>query len=159
MKNRGRKWIKYSEDQHWKAFKRQCNKFVTMLRHKKCDFIHNLVNTSNADTKKLYKTITEITGQNKKNPLPESTIDQQLAEDFVTFFFNKTQNIRNLFKGMHKYTPKTNYTLQLEGFATQTDEEIYKTYQNLLRVPSKSFKLNILPTTFLKKYSNTVYHK
>ena len=52
-----------------------------MLRLKKCDFIHNLINTNNMDTKKLYKTITEIHGQNKKNLLPESTTDQQLAED------------------------------------------------------------------------------
>ena len=48
---------------------------------KKCDLIHNLVNTN---TKKLYKTVTEITSQNKNNALPESTTDQQLAEDFAT---------------------------------------------------------------------------
>ena len=72
-----------------------------MLRLKKWDFTHNLVNTNNTDTKKLYKTITEITGQNKKNPLPESTTDQQLAKDFVTFFFNKNTEHK---KTMQRYT-------------------------------------------------------
>ena len=115
-----------------------------MLRFKKHDFIHNLVNT---DTKKLYKTITEITGQNKKNPLSESATDQ-LAEDFATFFFIKIQNIRKLFKGIHKYTPKPNETSHLEGFSTLSDEAIHKT---TLGMPSKSSKLNNIPTTFLKK--------
>ena len=77
-----------------------------MLRLKNHDFIHNLVNINNTDTKNLYRTITEITRQNNKNPLPESATDQQLVKDFVTFFFNNIQNIRKLFKGMHKHTPK-----------------------------------------------------
>ena len=127
-----------------------------MLRLKKCDFIHNQVNTNNTDTKTFYKTVTEITSQNKMNPLPESATDQQLAKDFVTFFFNRIQNIRKFFKGMHKHTPKMNDTTQLEGFSTLTDEEIYKT---ILGMPSKSCKLDILSTTFLKKYSNTVYYQ
>ena len=49
---------------------------------------------------------------------------------------------------MHKYTPKTSDTWQLEGFSTLTYEEIYKT---IIGMPSKSCELNILPTTFLKK--------
>ena len=126
-----------------------------MLRLKKCDFIHNLINTNNMDTKKLYKTITEISGQNKKNLLPESATDQQQAEDFATFFFNKIQNIRKLFNGMHKYTPKTNDTPHLEGFSTMTDDEIYKT---IMGMPSKSCELNILPTTFFKKILKHCIH-
>ena len=127
-----------------------------MLRFKKCDFIPKLVNTNNTGTKNLYKIIMELTGQNKKNPLPESTTDQQLAEDFATFFLNKIQNIRKLFKGMHKYTPKPNGTPHLEGFSTLTDEEIYET---ILGMPSKSCEPDTIPTRFPKKYSNIVYHQ
>ena len=127
-----------------------------MLRYKKCDLIHNLVNMNNTDNKKLYKTVTEITGQNKQNPLPESTSGLQVAEDFAAFFFNKIQNIRKLLKGTHKYTPKPNDTLHLEEFSTLTDEEIYKT---ILGMPSKTCDLDTIPTTFLKKYPNTVYHQ
>ena len=105
MENRERKWIKYRENQHWKAFKREWNRFVTMPRYKKHDLIYNLVNMNTTYSKKLYKIVTEITGQNKQNPLPESTSDQQLAKDFVAFFLNKIQNIRKLFKGTHTYTP------------------------------------------------------
>ena len=97
-----------------------------MLRFRKYDLIHNLVNTNNTDTKEIYITIMEITSQNKKNPLPESTMDQQLTKDFATFFFNKIQNIRKLFKCMHKYTSKPNDTPYLEGFSTLTDEKSTK---------------------------------
>ena len=48
---------------------------------------------------------------------------------------------------MHKYTPKTNDTPQMEGFSTMTDDEIYKT---IMGMPSKSCELNILLTTLLK---------
>ena len=44
----------------------------------------------------------------------------------------------------------------MEGFSTLNDEEIYKT---ILGMPSKSCKLDTIPTTFLKKYSNIVYHQ
>ena len=57
-------------------------------------FIHNLVNTNNADTEKLYKTIKEINGQEHKYSLPDSTTDQQIAKDFATFFLTKIQDIR-----------------------------------------------------------------
>ena len=35
MKSRERKWITYREDQHWKAYKMEQSRFITMLRHKK----------------------------------------------------------------------------------------------------------------------------
>ena len=74
----------------------------------------------------------------------------------MIFFFNKMQNIRKLFNGMHKYAPKINDTPQLEGFSTLTDDDIYKT---IMGMPSKSCELDILLTTLLKRYSNTVYHQ
>ena len=60
------------------------------------------------------------------------------------------QNIRKLFKGTHKDTLKPNDTPHLEEFSTLIDEEIYKT---ITGVPSKPCKLDIIPTTFLKKVS------
>ena len=99
-------------------------------------------------SKKPYKIVTEVTYQNKQNPLPESRLDQQLAEDFAAFFLNKMQNIRKLFKSTPAYTPKPNETPNLERFSKLTDQDIYQT---ILEMPSKSCKLNTTPTTSLKK--------
>ena len=120
LKNNERKWIRYREGQHWKAYKREWNRFVTMLRYKEHNLIHNLINTKTTDNKKLYRIITEVTSQNKQNPLPKSTSDQQLAEDFAAFFLNKMQNIKKLFKSTHAFTPKPN------------DTHIWKDSQHLL---------------------------
>ena len=32
VKNRERKWLKYREQSHWKAYKRERNRFITMLK-------------------------------------------------------------------------------------------------------------------------------
>ena len=86
MKNRERKWIKYRENQHWKAYIREQNRFFTILRYKKLDLIHNLINVNTTDSKKLYRIVKEVTGHNKQNLLLESTSDQQLAKDLAAFF-------------------------------------------------------------------------
>ena len=96
-----------------------------MLRYKKHNLIHNLINVNTTDSKKIYRIITEVTSLNKQNPLPESTSDQQLATDFETFFLNKIQNIRKFFKSTPAYISKPNDTLYLEKFSTLTDQENY----------------------------------
>ena len=35
VKNRERKWLKYREQPHWKAYKRERNRFITMIKYKK----------------------------------------------------------------------------------------------------------------------------
>ena len=35
VKNRERKWLKYKEQPHWKAYKRERNRFITMIKYKK----------------------------------------------------------------------------------------------------------------------------
>ena len=35
LKNRERKWLKYKDQSHWKAYKRERNGFITMLKYKK----------------------------------------------------------------------------------------------------------------------------
>ena len=35
VKSRERKWLKHREQSHWKAYKRERNRFITMLKYKK----------------------------------------------------------------------------------------------------------------------------
>ena len=78
-------------------------------------------------------------------PLPESTLDQQLARDLAALFFNKIQNIRKPFTSIPACVPKPNDTLQMERFSTLNEQEMY---QNI-GMPSKSCELNTIPATFL----------
>ena len=101
-------------------------------------------------TVKIYKLITEVTGQNKQNPLQESTQDQQLAKDFAAFFFNKIQNIRKPFKSIPAYIPEPNDIPQMESFSTLTEQEIYQT---IIGMPSESCGFNTIP----KKGTQTLF--
>ena len=90
MKNRERKWLKYREQPHWKAYKRERNRFITMIKYKKRDHIHNQISSTTGNSKKLYQLITKLTGQNKSNPLPTSTSNEHLADEFANYFLKKS---------------------------------------------------------------------
>ena len=46
------------------------------------------------DTKKLFEHIDMMTGKKKSNPLPPSMNNEDLAEEFASFFINKIRKIR-----------------------------------------------------------------
>ena len=52
VKNRERKWLKYREQSHWKAYKRERNRFITMIKYKKRDHIHNWISSTTGNSKK-----------------------------------------------------------------------------------------------------------
>ena len=45
------------------------------------------------DTKKLYKVINGITSNNMANPMPDTTDDKQLTEEFAEFYMGKIKEI------------------------------------------------------------------
>ena len=55
----------------------------------------NLVLENAGNPKSLFKLIGSFLNTPMKNPLPEHTSDQQLAEDFKTYFTNKTLHTHN----------------------------------------------------------------
>ena len=118
-----------------------------MLRFKKHDFIHNLVNT---DTKKMLQNNHRHNLPKQKEPITRTNNRPTASQRLCNILLQKIQNKRKLFKGTQKYTPKPNETPHLEGFSMLTDEEIYKT---ILGMPSRSCELNTIPTTFIKQYS------
>ena len=46
------------------------------------------------DTKKLFSLMNLMTGSRKPNPLSPSNSDEELAEEFATFFMNKVKKSR-----------------------------------------------------------------
>ena len=76
-----------------------------MIKYKKRDHIHNRISSTTGNSKKLYQLITKLTGQNKPNPLPTSTSDEKLADEFANYFLKKIINIRKLFDGIPNYKP------------------------------------------------------
>ena len=46
------------------------------------------------DPKKLFRIVNNLLGKKNRNPLPPTTNNRQLAEEFADFFLNKTEIIR-----------------------------------------------------------------
>ena len=49
------------------------NRFITMIKYIKRDHLHNQISATTGNSKKLYQLITNLTSQNRSNPLPFST--------------------------------------------------------------------------------------
>ena len=74
-----------------------------MLRFKKRHSLFRLIEENSKYAKKLYKLVSQLTGQKEENPLPEDDNDTKLAEQFGEFFLNKIINIRKLFHDIPPY--------------------------------------------------------
>ena len=50
-----------------------------------------MINENKNDSRKLYKIVHTLTGQDPKNPLLEATSDAELAEEFAEFFWRRSK--------------------------------------------------------------------
>ena len=118
-----------------------------MIKFKKQNILHNLVESNKQDTRKLYKIVNNIMGKKSLNPLPEAKSDEILAEDFANFFLNQNETIRDKFHNIPPYEPTETHISQLSKFSTLS-EEVKKT---IMGMQSKTCKLDQIPTNKLKQ--------
>ena len=119
-----------------------------MIKYKKRDHIHNWISSTTGNSKKLYQLITKLTRQNKSNPLPTSTSDEHLADEFANYFLKKILNIRKLFDGIPNYKPNPINIPLLNKFSILSETQCYKI---IMEMQSTTCELDIIPTEFLKK--------
>ena len=86
--------------------------------------------------KKLYQCMTKLSGQNKLNPLPDSTSNEELAEIFTYYFLEKILNIRKFPDGLTNYTPNSRKVPELNKFFTLTESQLYRI---IMEMPSKMY--------------------
>ena len=153
MKNRERKWIKHHEDHHWKAYMREQNRYNTMLKFKKNDCLYRIIKANSNNTKKLFKLISEITGNSKPNPMPDAQSNEELAEGFAKFFRQKIDGIRYQFKDIPQYKIPPRDTPTLRSFAATTENNLLKLIREM---PTKTCDSDIIPTKLLKEILPTI---
>ena len=108
----------------------------------------SLIMENSNDVKKLYKLVSQLTGQKEDNPLPEEDYDTKLAEQFGEFILNKIINIRKLFHNIPPYKIEE-YTIPWFNKFSSISVADLKIIIN--QMPSKSCALDILNTSKLKK--------
>ena len=119
-----------------------------MIKYKTRDHIHNQINATTRNCKKLYQLITKLAGQNKSNPLPTSTSNEELTDEFANYFLEKILNIRKFFDGIPNYKPNPIDIPQLNKFSTLSETQLYKI---IMEMPSRTCELDIIPMEFLKE--------
>ena len=68
-----------------------------MLDFNKRHYLVTQITEATSDSKKLFQIIKQPTRKKNDNPLPPATGDRQLAEEFVDYFLNKIEKIREQF--------------------------------------------------------------
>ena len=125
-----------------------------MLEFQKRCYLVTKIEEATLDSRQLFQLVGNLPGHKEDNPLPETTSNSALAEDFVSFFHDKIDNIRTRFKDIQPYKPdeKCNVPL-LCKFAPILTKELEKTITSM---PSKTCTLDIMPTARLKEVLGTI---
>ena len=79
---------------------------------------------------------------------PAHTSDEQLAEDFASYFQSKIDKIRNQLKDKPRYTITQSEVLKVVIFAPFTEKQVSTIIASL---KSKFCELDAIPTMILKK--------
>ena len=125
-----------------------------MLEFQKRHYLVTKVEEATTDSKQLFQLVGTLLGHKEDNPLPEATSDSALAEDFVSFFHDKIDNIQSRFNNIQPYKPndKCNVPL-LRKFAPISARQLERTITSML---SKTCTLDIIPITRLKEVLGTI---
>ena len=97
-----------------------------MLDYNKRHHLDTKIDEGNKDSKQLFRPLNSILGNKDENPPPTGTTNSQLAEDFVDFFLNKINKIRERFTNIPTYQLIQLDTPKLRTFAPVTQSQLAK---------------------------------
>ena len=155
VRNRENIWLKYNNmDHHWKAYKRERNRYRNMVRYNKTQIFCDKIQSSKGNTRKLYQLTDVLSGRSCENPLPSATSDENLANEFADFFLNKIKSIRKMFVDIPSFKPEERHGFPaFKKFAPLTENDIRSI---IMDMKTKSCELDSLPTNLLKEYISVV---
>ena len=148
VRRREKIWQKYKCPEHWRALQVARKEYKILLTKVKTTKIKEKIDDCHNDTKKLYEPVVYLTGTATENPLPPGKTDNQLAEDFVEFFMNKIQTIRNNLADHPLYKPEPTNIPKFDTFKKLREEDVKKL---ISKMKTKSCELDVLPTHIFKE--------
>ena len=77
-----------------------------MLRKAKLESLEKNISECGNKVKKLYNLVTTITDSEKENPMPPSTSNHDLADEFAAYFISKIEKIHDNLSKFTKFYPK-----------------------------------------------------
>ena len=146
-----KKLLKYKNEGCHIAFKKCCNSYYGKLNAKKKGVLQSKFQDCGKDSREIHALMTNLTTKQCERKLPPAKSDQDLAEEFATFFQNKIQKIRDKLSDKPNFTTDRNNSPSFRRFAPMTEQQVIKTICSL---KSKSCELDSIPTTIFKRLLN-----
>ena len=107
----------------WLSYKREQNRYNTMLRFKKQHSLFTLIKENSDEARKLYKLISQLTGQKEDNLLPEDDSIKP-AEQFIEFFLSKIISIRKKIHNIPSYKTQEDTIPRFDKFSTMSEADL-----------------------------------
>ena len=98
-------WSRTHTNENWLAVKKSRNTYVNQLNKAKSSYYSQLISNAKGDAKKLFNMVNGLTNRVKANPLPDGYMDQELANHFSNYFYNKIKTIIDKMQHIPNYTP------------------------------------------------------
>ena len=100
-----KKWLKYKLESLWVAYKKVRNSYFSLLNAKKKGILQDKIKECSKDSHKLHVLVNNLTCKQVEEEWLKHTNDDELAEGFASYFQNKIEKIRDLFKDKPRYNP------------------------------------------------------
>ena len=131
-----------------------------MLNSAERYFLHSRLYENSSNPKQIFRICNSLLGRKKDSPFPPGFTNQELANNFNSFFITKITNIRNqLDTTTANISPSTmelvRTTSTLNTFWLLTSQDVSKV---ILSSPSKSCESDPIPTDLLKAILPVVFN-
>ena len=113
----------------------------------KIEIMSNKVIECGTDTRKLYSLVNGLIWLTTHNPLPDNRTNNELAEEYATFFMSKIIKICHDLNNHPKYSPVSNNSPQCDQFEEITEEEVLKMINS---IEAKTCGSDPVPSSVLK---------
>ena len=152
-----RKYRNPEDRRNYKLLEREVKKLVKASMN---EYVDEKVNAANNNTKAKFKIFNKILGKQQEKLLPAYEQEEELCQEFETFFCNKIENIRSkiINNSANSDTSSPSHdalplTESFSNFQLLTDEQVVEVVQKL---PDKYCTLDPVSSAFFKKCLNAL---
>ena len=144
------KWIKSDDPHDHQMYKAARNTYRQHLDNNKRRHFTEAITEAKGDPKKLFSITLGLMGKKVDNPLPSSTSDSLLADEFANYFIEKIDRIRRALLNHPPYSPSTKNTAPLSSFQPLDHISVTKLIN---RSKPTTCLLDPFPTKLIKEHS------
>ena len=132
-----RMWRKSKTDENRDKFTSQKRKYNALLDSEESSFLSSMIMEQSDNPKGMFRSLNYILNQKSPSPLPPTTSNQKLANDFVYFFDSKIKTIHSKLdaelqsSGLMRIEDQPRFTTKLTSFRVISWDLRYRTLREI----------------------------